>query len=559
MIPWRQSVVARYVALSLLAAVAPLVLVGALYDRYSSDLLSRLTGERLERRLTVMSSRLSAFMAAQLYQLDTLAEYPFLGSLVDPLPGEIVDPGLKALVEFEANQPDLYGILLYAANGRMVRAVPGQAAAGSPYWGGGELPLEGLVRVRVDNTEIVGPVPGGEGRPPSVVLLRDLVRELSPAEGGRIALHLRLASLTERLGTEDEASIFQPLLLTPDGSVYSNIGTLMGRPVNLIEGPEILPGWRAALAVKEDWLARSLNFVRYALLAGVVIVVVMLIWLFLSLLNRIRHRVALLVDGAEAVASGNLAWRIGRRGGDEIDSLAHAFNTMAERLQQVIRSTVEVEKMAVLGRFATGVAHEVRNPLAALKTGVQVLLPGEPDTARRRILVGMGEEIDRLNDNVTDLLDFARPRDPRIEAVAIGELLQHLSELVERPARDTLVRISWRAEGGLVLRADAGHVRQILMNLILNALQAMPEGGRLHIEAARRNGEGVIEVLDSGAGMPEEVLPQITDPFFTTRPGGTGLGLAITRQLVEMNSGRIAFASRCGEGTIATVTLPLAS
>jgi len=558
MVPWRRSVIARYVTLSLLAAVVPLVAVGALYDRYSSDLLSRLTGERLERRLTVMSSRLSAFVSAQLYQIETLAEYPYLGSLLAPLPRDGVDPGLKALVEFEANQPDLYGILFYGPQGRLVRAVPGQAASGPPYWGSRYLPLDGAVRVAANGTEIIGPVSGRDGRPASLVLVRNLLGNDPAVKAGRIALHLRLASLTEMLGSSDEAGVFQPLLLAPDGNAYTNIGTVTELAANLIEGPEFLPGWRAALAVKEDLLARSLRLVRYALLAGVFVVVAVLAWLFLSLLDRIRHRVSLLVDGAESVAMGDLTWRIDTRGNDEIDALARAFNTMAERLQQLIRSTLEVEKMAVLGHFATGVAHEVRNPLAALKTGVQVLLTGERDPDRHRIMAGMGEEIDRLNRNVTDLLDFARPREPRVEKVPAADLLKHLVELIERPARDVAVTATWQVSDELVLWGDAAQMQQILMNLVLNALQAMPEGGALALHAFRRDGEGAIEVSDSGIGMTQATLERVTEPFFSERPGGTGLGLAISRQLVEMNCGSLAFSSRPGEGTVVTVLLPLA-
>ncbi|MGF1609421.1 MAG: ATP-binding protein [Kiloniellales bacterium] len=557
MIPWRQSIVARYVALSLIAAVLPLLAVGVLYDRYSSDLLSRLTGERLERRLTVMSSRLSAFTAVQLYQLETLAEYPFLSSLLVTVGTSNVDQSLKALVEFEANQPDLYGILLFSPAGTIVRAVPGQAASGPPYWGGGTLQLDGFARVWSDDTEIIGPIPGGNGRAGSLVLARELLGEGEAiGEGGRIALHLRLASLTELLGAEDEAGIYQPLLLVPSGEVYSNVATPIAAPARVIEGPEFLPGWRAALAVREGWLSTSLKLVRYALLAGFLIVVIVLTWLFLSLLDRIRGRVELLVDGAETVAGGDLSWRIDARGNDEIDTLARAFNAMAERLQTVIRSAVEVEKMAVLGRFATGVAHEVRNPLAALKTSVQVLLPGETDRDRQRILAGMAEEIDRLDGNMTDLLTFARPRDPSFDRVAVHEVLRHLLELVDQTAREIKVEIDCVVDEELSIRADPGHLQQVLMNLVLNGLEAMSQGGRLSLRGYRRNGNAMLEVADTGVGISDAALARITDAFFTTRPGGTGLGLAISRQLVEMNGGRLEFSSKLGAGTTATVVLP---
>ena len=560
MVSWRNSIAIRYFLVSLIAAVVPVIVISALYDRYSSGLVDTLTGERLERRLTAIAGRLTGFLDNRFYQLETLSGYPALASMASPGGSEPVDAGLMAVVQFEADQPDLYGILLFSNGGELVRAYPGRAAAGPPYWGGGPFSLAGLDRITVPGGEVLGPIPPRSGRPASFLLMRPLYDKFNRTEStGAIALHVRLASLTELMGAEDEAGLFRPLLVTVGGAAYSSVGIPERAPEKLIRGAEILPGWAPAVAVDWEDLAAPLERVRYNLMIAIAVVVAVLIWLFLGLLHKVTGRIAVLVKGANAVAAGNLAWRISSTGDDEISALARAFNGMAARLQNVVRSAVETEKMAVLGQFATGVAHEVRNPLAAMKTSVQALLAHERDEQRRAILEGMDEEVDQLDETLDDLLTYARPREPKIESVPTHDIFRRVTAMVEKNARDAGVTIRYADEESVLVRADAGHLQQTLMNLVLNAFQAMPEGGRVSLKATQGTGLATIEVSDTGAGMAPNVLAKITDPFFTTRPGGTGLGLAISRQLVEMNRGELGFTSTPGKGTTAIVRLPAAA
>ncbi|MFQ5785399.1 MAG: PAS domain-containing sensor histidine kinase [Alphaproteobacteria bacterium] len=559
MASWRNSIAFRYFLVSLIAAVVPMIVIGALYDRYSSGLVDTLTGERLERRLTAIAGRLTGFLNSRFYQLETLSGYPALASMVSPTGFESVDAGLMAVVQFEADQPDLYGILLFSNDGDLVRAIPGRAAAGPPYWGGGSFSLDGLDRITVPGGEVLGPIPPRSGRPASFLLIRPMYDKFNRSEPtGAIALHVRLASLTELMGAEDEVGLFRPLLVTASGALYSSVGIPEPTPLKLIRGAEILPGWSPAVAI--DWkdLAAPLERVRYDLMIAIAVVVAVQIWLFLGLLRRVSGRIAMLITGADAVASGDLCWRIACEGDDEISTLARAFNGMAERLQQVVRSTVETEKMAVLGQFATGVAHEVRNPLAAMKTSVQALLAHERDEQRRAILEGMDEEVDQLDETLDDLLTYARPREPKIESVCAHDVFRRVTAMVEKNALVAGITIRCIDEQSVIVRADAGHIQQTLMNLVLNALQAMPQGGQILLKATHGNGLAAIEVSDTGVGMEPGVLNKITDPFFTTRPGGTGLGLAISRQLVEANLGELRFASKPGKGTTATIRLPAA-
>ncbi|MCR6632437.1 MAG: HAMP domain-containing protein [Magnetospirillum sp.] len=134
--------------------------------------------------------------------------------------------------------------------------------------------------------------------------------------------------------------------------------------------------------------------------------------------------------GADAVSAGRLGYRLPETGNDEINVVSRAFNSMSVKLSQLIERTVSIEKMAVLGQFATGVAHEVRNPMATIKTSVQALARSEGDAERKEILDGVSAEIDRLSRVMEDLLEYGRPRPPEIGAVPVRELFRRLEALV---------------------------------------------------------------------------------------------------------------------------------
>lgn len=559
MIAWHNSIAARYAAISLVAAIGPMLFVGGAYDRYSSGLIDTLTGERLDRHLTTISSRLSGFIESRTNQIDTLVNYPGIGSLVANHSRSEDEPGLKAVVELEADQPDLYGILLYNADGILVSAIPSQAASGPPYWGGADdrFRLAARNAPQGPDTDIVGLFAPENGRPGSMLLMRAI-----PGPGGLpqgwVALHLRLASLTELMGTDDPEDLYQAVLLSPDGRAFTNVGVARPAPADPIVGQPILPGWTPALVVQTDRIAQPLRRVRKGLIMVTILVAAGLVSLFIVLSRRLTPRVRALVDGSQAIADGQLSARLDIDGRDEISAVAVALNRMTEKLQTVVAKSIEAEKMAALGRFATSLAHEVRNPLSTIKTTVQALLATEPGGERRDILVGMDDEIDRLDETLHELLMYARPRQPHRTAVAIWSLTERLGALANNLLMENGVSLVTLGETDVVVEADAGHLKQVLMNLVLNALQAMPAGGVLTIRTRRDGGTGIIEVSDTGNGMSEEILARVTEPFFTTRHDGTGLGLSISRQLIAMNGGNIEFFSAVGQGTTVLLRLPLA-
>lgn len=266
----------------------------------------------------------------------------------------------------------------------------------------------------------------------------------------------------------------------------------------------------------------------------------------------------MLLSGAEAISSGQLDHRIAEHGSDEIATVSHAFNAMSGKLKEYLERAVRMEKLAVLGEFATGIAHEIRNPLAAIKTSVQALSRREQNAKRSQLLAEMEGEIDRLARVVSDLVDFGRPRPPLPGVLPVRELFRRIAAIIAPEAQQRGVQFSCQGDPDLELWADADQLQQIVINLALNAVQATPAGGAVVLRAAASGAQVAIEVSDNGCGIPAELLQRVSDPFFTTKTKGVGLGLSISRQLCELNGGRLTIDSAPGQGTVVSLLLPLA-
>ena len=324
-------------------------------------------------------------------------------------------------------------------------------------------------------------------------------------------------------------------------------------------GPEVLPGWRPCLVVDPEELLRPFQAFRTALLVASALAALTIAWLLTALAGKLKQRVDLLARGAEAVSAGDFSHRVPLDGTDEIALLGATFNRMASRLGRLVDRTVRMKRLAALGEFSTGVAHEVRNPLATLKTTVQALARLERDAERSALLASMLNEIDRMGRAMQDILVFGRPRSPERRDVPLREVLPGLLALTGPEAAQRGVTLAAEGDLDLVAVADPDHLRQILMNLVQNGLQATPAGGRVAIRVSAERGQSVVvEVVDTGGGIPPAQLAHVFEPFFTTKAGGTGLGLSISRQLADLNGGGLALESEVGRGTTARVTLRLA-
>jgi len=227
-------------------------------------------------------------------------------------------------------------------------------------------------------------------------------------------------------------------------------------------------------------------------------------------------------------------------------------------LQEKVRRS---ERLASLGRLAAGMAHEIRNPLSSIRGFAQYFMNRfrghEEEEGYASVMV---KEVDRLNRVVTDLLDFARPKEPRRELHHLENILSHSAKLLEGESRKKGVQLEESYEPDVPpARVDRDQLAQAFLNLLLNSLESIDGGGKIRIGLKKGNNRDGLEVAiaDTGRGIPPEDLGKVFEPFFTTKRGGTGLGLAIVQQIVESHGGEIAVESTEGLGTTFRITLPI--
>ncbi len=252
---------------------------------------------------------------------------------------------------------------------------------------------------------------------------------------------------------------------------------------------------------------------------------------------------------------------------DELTRLGEAFNNLMFLLEEEGRQLgrmqaqlVEKEKMVAIGQMATGVAHEVSNPLSSISSIVQMLKRRHTGSLPVEQLDLIETHIQRISGTVRQLVSLARPRPDAWELVDVGATLSDAVQLVRFDRRARNVTIGFQPPAApLATYALRGQLQQVFINLALNALDAMPEGGTLGVGARARPQEIVVTVSDTGCGIAPEAGRRIFEPFFTTKePGrGTGLGLSVSYGIVQRHGGTIDFDSQVGQGTTFTVTLPV--
>src|SRR5688572_3738854 len=241
--------------------------------------------------------------------------------------------------------------------------------------------------------------------------------------------------------------------------------------------------------------------------------------------------------------------------------IAPLRNTLTENRAAIERQ----EKLASLGVFATGIAHEIRNPLTAIKVRLFSLKQSHrPGTSENEDLQVIGTEIDRLERIVKDFLQFARPAEPDLKMVPASALLNNVRELLSSELAKKSVVLKVETSPDHFIKVDSNKIKQVLLNLVQNAADSMPKGGTVTLSTRidRRELLGrpmqviMIDVTDNGTGMPAEIQKRLFDPFFTTKEYGTGLGLPISARIIEKHAGVMEYKTQSNRGTTFTIVLP---
>lgn len=276
----------------------------------------------------------------------------------------------------------------------------------------------------------------------------------------------------------------------------------------------------------------------------------------------IVRRLERMMEAVSAVQAGDLATRIKDASRDEIGRLGRSFNRMIEHI-----SSEHASRMKALGNLAAGVAHEVRNPLNSISITIQYLkdILNDDDNENSKeeaqeclnVIARQVEELDRI---VEEFLQLARPTEMNLEKVEINSFISEMMLNYNSMLEVKNIELVKTLESSLLfVKIDKDKFRQALANIILNAIQAMPNGGMLSVIVSKDklDNKAIIDIADTGIGIPQENIDRLFEPYFTTKPEGTGLGLSITYKIIEAHNGKIKVTSEEGKGSTFSIVLPL--
>ncbi|MBI3697625.1 MAG: sensor histidine kinase [Acidobacteria bacterium] len=243
----------------------------------------------------------------------------------------------------------------------------------------------------------------------------------------------------------------------------------------------------------------------------------------------------------------------------ELEQTTQQLSKVYRELQDSFEQLKRADRLSAIGQLAASLAHEIRNPLASIEGAVNVLdQPETSDDMRVEFRGIIRKECRRLNQLLTNLLDFARPRQPEYQQVAIYQKLDSIVALVAHEAGRHGITFRKDVPASTpTIECDPEQLRQVVLNLALNAIQAMPQGGEIAFSARPEGPDMLIQVKDQGCGIREEDLDKIFDPFFTTKESGTGLGLSVAHRIVTQHGGTITVERNTDKGMTFSVLLPL--
>jgi signal transduction histidine kinase len=332
-------------------------------------------------------------------------------------------------------------------------------------------------------------------------------------------------------------------------------------------GVRVIDGTKSELHIglREDMLKDTRMEMRYLTIPIIVVVVLLGVAASFIMSRFITNPLNKFVEFTKVLGKGEYGGRVDVRYGDEIGYLARNFNrlsmqlkTAREKMEEAYTYThlLEAEKLSSIGQISAGLAHELKNPLTSLKMLFQAFME-QPDMTREDAGV-ISSEIEKMDRVLSNFMGFVKQKGFHLSETNLNELIERVLSLATYDIEnaDIVVRKDMIETLPLV-KADRGLLEQVFLNLVINAVHAMPGGGEIRISGKSDDSFVEVMVWDRGGGIPSDIQEKIFNPFFTTKEEGTGLGLAIAYNIVKSHGGKLFFNSHEGRGTVFTVRLPI--
>lgn len=383
---------------------------------------------------------------------------------------------------------------------------------------------------------------------------------------GRNVAHLSFEPYSYHLGNYPTKTLKDLVLKMMKGGSEWDDYFFQGEKKTAAYAPIPSMQWSLAVTISSDELKKEAMAIQTRVVQVVLVALVFAVFGVSIMSYYLLRPVRNLVLATNRIAQGDLRQEIPVQSRDELGDLTQSFNRMVRNLSRVQNELVRSEKLISLGRLSAGVAHEIRNPLNAMK-GALVFLQRKrsDDPLIREYTHLISEEIDRLNRFVTEFLYFAKQAAPQPAPTDLNRLILSTQSLFSKQAQEKKISFENQLDLGLPsVCIDPQQIGQVLVNLLINAMDAMPDGGTITFSTNRlKRGKDseippliLITVKDSGMGIPEEHLQNVFDPFFSTKETGTGLGLPLSLGIIEAHNGTIKILSRQGRGTRVIIELP---
>ncbi|MBI5056435.1 MAG: HAMP domain-containing protein [Nitrospirae bacterium] len=352
-----------------------------------------------------------------------------------------------------------------------------------------------------------------------------------------------------------KADIGQPV--SGEGQVYTVI-------IPVISGDKHLGYINLTLNTEDFSVFQHTSIIRRIVAALLIFGIGIILAVFLA--TRYTKPIDEVVNAARQVASGNLDQELSTKRKDEIGELSRSFNYMVEKLREereLKEKLRKAEHLAGIGQVAQNIAHEIKNPLNFISLSIDHMRerykPCNPADIEKydSLVLNMKNEIQRLSKFAERFLHYGKPFELNIHKSDIGKIIEEVLELVSAKAKEGNISIIKEYRLLPELYVDPEFIKTCIYNIIINAFEAMPDGGSLSIKTGKSDSRFSLVIDDTGTGIPEEQIAKVFEPFFTTKSKGLGLGLSLTKRIIEEHGGKVTFARKEMRGSVVTILLPL--